>query len=141
MPIAPARFVPYEAKPILLKVYSYKNKNITGALNNLRLDQDLKFENLTQMLLGIEQILDMIQYPQASLETRSFSQVTGSVEPEKALKLAADKGKDTPIATFKLNILFRQNASWQGSLVWLEDNSEVQFRSALELVQLLDSVL
>ena len=45
------------------------------------------------------------------------------------------------MATFKLSILFRQNSSWQGSVLWLEEDSEAQFRSALELVKLVDSVL
>ena len=45
------------------------------------------------------------------------------------------------MATFKLSILFRQNSSWQGSVLWLEEDSEAQFRSALELVKLIDSVL
>jgi len=38
-------------------------------------------------------------------------------------------------------ILFRQNASWQGSVVWVEGRQEERFRSALELVLLMDSAL
>ena len=40
-----------------------------------------------------------------------------------------------------VRILFRQNASWQGSVLWREGGQEERFRSALELVLLMDSAL
>lgn len=40
-----------------------------------------------------------------------------------------------------MRILFRQNASWQGSVLWREGGQEERFRSALELVLLMDSAL
>jgi len=38
-------------------------------------------------------------------------------------------------------VIFRQNASWQGSLAWIEKNIEEPFRSALEMFMLIDSAL
>ena len=48
---------------------------------------------------------------------------------------------DKPIASFRLSVLFRQNASWQGNIQWMDDRAVTPFRSVLELVQLMDSVL
>ena len=138
MPISPSRFVPYEAKTILIKVYSYENKSITGALHNVILEQDQAFNNLTEMLFGIEQILDDTNFPQSTFEIRSF---TPREDIPKTQLLSDDDGTRKPIARFRLNIMFRQNSSWQGNLVWIDENSEVQFRSVLELIRLLDSVL
>jgi hypothetical protein len=45
------------------------------------------------------------------------------------------------MATFFVRIIFRQNASWQGSVLWLEGQREQRFRSALELIFLLDNAL
>ena len=45
------------------------------------------------------------------------------------------------MATFQLRVLFRQNASWQGSLIWVDQRMDAQFRSVLELVRLMDSAL
>ncbi|MBR5319858.1 MAG: hypothetical protein IKU46_09740 [Peptococcaceae bacterium] len=45
------------------------------------------------------------------------------------------------IATFKVKVLFRQGASWQGKVRWTDEGKEVSFRSALELVKLMDSAL
>lgn len=51
------------------------------------------------------------------------------------------EGKHRGIAAFQIKILFRQNATWQGNLLWLDGQQEAQFRSVLELLELLDSVL
>ncbi len=41
------------------------------------------------------------------------------------------------IATFRLRILFRHNADWQGTVMWLETRHEESFRSVLELLSIL----
>jgi len=40
-----------------------------------------------------------------------------------------------------VKVLFRQNASWQGSIAWLEGKREESFRSVLELLLLIDSAV
>ena len=45
------------------------------------------------------------------------------------------------IATFKLQILFRRNATWQGSVMWLETRHEETFRSVIELMSIIDQAL
>mgnify|MGYP007025269754 CR=1 FL=1 len=45
------------------------------------------------------------------------------------------------IAAFRIQILFREHYTWQGRLVWLNENQEVVFHSAIELLQLLVEVL
>ncbi len=43
--------------------------------------------------------------------------------------------------TFVVRILCRQNHTWQGEVLWAEQNERQYFRSALELVKLMDSVM
>jgi len=50
----------------------------------------------------------------------------------------AKKGKE---GTFVVKILDCQNATWQGSVVWVEGQQEQYFRSALELLKLIDGTL
>ena len=45
------------------------------------------------------------------------------------------------LASFSIRLLFRQNASWQGILTWIEGGQEQYFRSVLELVLLMDNAL
>lgn len=95
------------------------------------------FSSLTQLLVQIEAILDEQRLPQSYTTPRTFSTI-----PEHW-----DTGPPSPVspngicATFVLKILFRQHASWQGSVVWKERRQEERFRSVLELIHLLDSAL
>ncbi|MDY3617825.1 hypothetical protein [Agathobaculum sp.] len=45
------------------------------------------------------------------------------------------------VATFIIRVRFRQNSSWQGEAVWLERERKVFFRSALELLRMIDDAL
>ena len=43
--------------------------------------------------------------------------------------------------SFIFNILQQQNASWQGTITWVDENKPQNFRSALELIRLIDSTM
>lgn len=43
--------------------------------------------------------------------------------------------------TFVVRILNTQNATWQGTVTWTDGKRTESFRSALELIRLLDSTL
>lgn len=43
--------------------------------------------------------------------------------------------------SFIINILQQQNASWQGTITWIDENKTQNFRSALELIRLIDSTM
>ena len=44
-------------------------------------------------------------------------------------------------ATFIVHVRYRQNATWQGDILWAEKKKKLYFRSALELLKLIDSAL
>jgi len=56
-----------------------------------------------------------------------------------APKASPIKCTETP--TFELDILFRQNYSWQGRLRWTKGGKEAAFRSVLELLIQMETVL
>mgnify|MGYP000225399950 FL=1 len=43
--------------------------------------------------------------------------------------------------TFIIKIMNQQNGTWQGSVTWVEEQREQHFRSALELLKLIDGAL
>lgn len=134
-----SNFIPYEMKTTYLKIYSYDGRNPLGILENSYYNKPLYFENLTALLILIETLLDELKNPQRFMEERHFNPENSRKLVEEAFREPPVQGK--PMASFKLNILFRQNASWQGNLVWQEENAESPFRSALELIMLLDEAL
>ena len=135
---ASEKFVPYEAKTSLVKIFSYTNGNMTGALYNPYFERDLYFESIVQLFLLLDELQNSLSYPQESMRSRQFQKKKDAQER----CLYNEKiPQATPIATVKMSILFRQNASWQGTVVWTDRTLEAQFRSVWELIQLLDEVL
>ena len=48
-------------------------------------------------------------------------------------------GKNT--GTFIVKIINKQNSTWQGSITWVEEQITQNFRSALELIKMIDGAL
>ena len=115
---------------------SYENGVLAGRFYNPYLTGGKQFQSAMQFLLGMEQALDAMDFPKAFAATRTFSPPPGHGCEE--AEMEHRQGKK---ATFGGRILFRQNASWQGSVVWIEGRQEQSFRSALELVMLIDNAL
>ena len=44
-------------------------------------------------------------------------------------------------ASFLIEIRYQQHQTWQGTITWLEAKKKVNFRSALELIRLMNSAL
>ena len=95
------------------------------------------FESLSQLLKKISAGLDKAQFPQAFDQIRMFHDPrTRTVENDQNVN-----NQPGAAATFAIRILFRQNASWQGSLKWIEGAQEESFRSVLEMILLMDNAL
>ena len=126
---------------ILISIDSYENKTVVGRFWYGNEAKETPFCNLMQLLLLIDKILEDMGYPEESVKCKSF------VNPDNRLNGCEDTTEDViepsygALATFKLKILFRQNASWQGIVNWAESKQEQSFRSALELIMLIDSAL
>ena len=43
--------------------------------------------------------------------------------------------------TFEITVKFMQNSTWQGQIHWIEKNQKQNFRSALEMLKLMDEAL
>ena len=142
MSISPAKFVPREMKSTLIKVYSYHNKCMQGTIMNPFFEKEMIFENVMQLITMVARISDSLFFPQKTMELRQFSDNT-VVQDNKSFDFvtSSDFTDQMPIATFELEIIFRQNASWQGNIVYAEKGLSSSFRSVLELLSLMDSVL
>lgn len=129
------KIVPQGMKTSVLTIYGYEDKNLAGTLENSLYETSKIFNNTAQMLLLMDTLQNEREFPKESVVLRTFR----SVEPVKIQGKKTWEGK--PLATFHIGVYFRQNASWQGSLAWVETGKEMQFRSVLELLVLLDSAL
>jgi hypothetical protein len=53
-------------------------------------------------------------------------------------EMLSDKGD---LGTFIISVRFRQHATWQGSIKWVEGKGEVTFRSVLEMLSLMQEAV
>ena len=125
-----------EYRTTVVCVDSYEDCVPVGRFYNPQRKEGSKFSSLSQLLVKMEDLLDEMQLPQSFTAIRTFSN-----HPDGALAAAAAGAQSGQLATFAVRILFRQNASWQGSVTWLEGEREENFRSVLELILLMDSAL
>lgn len=116
---------------------SYENGVLSGRMYNPYLSIGDTFQSTMEFLKKTDSMLDRMKFPQSFSANRVFEPLaeTKTVDPPAA------SPKDGLLGTFALRILFRQNASWQGSVTWIEGEREESFRSVLELLLLMDSAL
>ena len=118
-------------------VDSYDEHVLRGRLYNQHQPEGIAFRSVMEFLLRMEDLLDDMHFPQSFSAVRSF----GAPPERTAASPPAAERQEGQRATFAVRVLFRQNASWQGSLTWLEEGKEESFRSVLELLLLMHSAL
>lgn len=101
------------------------------------------FGNVLQMVRRMEEFYNALDYPQASTQDRCFIEKRRNDRQE--VTKVTDRGKimkqKGEIGTFVVRVQYRQNATWQGQVTWAEGQETRSFRSALELLKLIDNAL
>lgn len=118
------RLFPCHSREAVVMVRSYKNGVMDGWLQHPRLNQKEELRSTSQMILLLNDLLELENCPNSPLplvhsECDSLEQLT----------------------VFRIQILFREHYTWQGKLIWLNENQEIVFHSAIELLLLLDEIL
>lgn len=104
------------------------------------------FDNVVQMIRSLENFYNRISFPQSSMELRGFAKEEAACggEEESPRSLSGEEElleRRGEYATFLVAVRFRQNATWQGDLYWVEKRQEKKFKSVLELLILIDNIL
>lgn len=121
-------------RSITISIDNYQNEVMCGSLHHPHFEVPRYFSSTMQLLKLLENLFAETNYPQAYTTLRSFTRHSYS-EP---VPPAEHSGT---VATFHVRVLFRQNASWQGEVLWEEKGLSESFRSVLELLLLIDSAL
>ncbi len=104
-----------------------------------------RYENISGFLKLCEKTLNNADYPQHTHVLRRLSRESGcDIKKKEGINAMAVTVKDiiqNSEPTFLINVKYRQNASWQGTIKWLEANTEKNFRSTLELIKLMDDAV
>lgn len=131
---------------IALCIDERENGDYNGRVYDQYHEDPVRFRGMLDALRCTEFYLDRMDFPQRSTLQRSFrrqeivSDDYGKrpVREEIMSNLENKKGEE---GTFIVQVKYRQNATWQGQVVWAEENKKMYFRSALELLRLIDDAL
>ena len=101
-----------EYRYFVIYIDEFNNNIISGNYYNSYLRNEIKFYGLLDLILKIDDLLNEMGNVQQDCIIRNFTKNLNLVNNlENNLKL-----KNGKIATFSIKIMFRQNASWQGSI-------------------------
>lgn len=113
----------------------------------------IEFNGVSDMLMLMDDLFDEWDFPQRGLDKREFNKskeqelmndntdelVIDKVQAASGIKNVQNK-KGT-LATFMVQVKFRQNATWQGTVIHSESNTRTDFESAMELVDIMDKAM
>lgn len=118
------KMIPCQSREAVVTVLSYHDGIMDGCLQHPRLKEKVKLHSLSQMILLLDDLLDQEDCPD---------------RPLPFVPVITDSPGDA--ATFRIQILFQEHHTWQGKLVWQNENQEAVFHSGIELIRLFDEVL
>jgi hypothetical protein len=130
---------------IYVYITKYSSSELCGRLYALNGTLEIEFNSLPDMIIKTEKIFNVISSPQSTFENRTFS---GSPmgKDDKGMRypdmeqINATNEHDGK-ATFIIHVKYRQNATWQGEIKWVNQNKTQYFRSSLEMLKLMDLAL
>lgn len=131
---------------VMVCVDGVENGDIYGRYFHRYKKEETFFLNSAMLFSEVEQFYDIIGYPQAAMRTRNFIEREREKVPAKehmtviydSQTLMQFRGK---LATFLVGVTSRQNASWQGDVVWMEQQIRKHFCSDMELVVFVDDAV
>lgn len=140
--------VPYLKSTFKVCVDNVLEQEISGRVYNPFVPRMAEFPNIYLLIDRMERIINYLGFPQSAQDYRSFGKSKAIDGQSKGKgdfnKIMDDETFENLIgekATFIVQVQFRQNATWLGSISWVEQKKEQKFRSALEMIKLMDSAL
>ena len=137
------------ASTFALNIIGFSADEMLGTIVHMYSNRTYEFNSVFEMVNLIHAISEQLDFPQKGYRIRSWysngdDEETGTAHQfrkmDLSLKAADIKSNRATKAklTFLVRIQYRQNASWQGEILWHERERTVKFRSLLELLTVLD---
>lgn len=146
MQTAAQSFPHWRGLPTVVCVDRAGEGDMSGRLYGPVEEKNGNFSGWMELFGRMEESFDLISFPQKTFEPRTFSgkqKNAASETREREAKMETDfkNSERGEKATFVVQVQFRQNATWQGTVDWMEEKKTRRFRSMLELVRLMDDAV
>ena len=124
-------------------VDSVQDGEPSGFLYNPYMPERIAFWGYLSLINVMDRFFDWMQCPQAYYQYRAWqAKKSDQRQPEKEVtQFMAEEAlhsKNGEKATFTIQVQFRQNATWQGHIDWLDAGERTFFQSALEFIRQVD---
>jgi len=124
-----------------------ENGDYAGHIWHQYQDEPIEYKNTIELIREMDALYDQWNFPQRSTEHWTF--INENDKTRRTEKKGAGQQMDTrriqdkkgDKGTFIVHVKYRQNSTWQGEVIWAERKQKQYFRSALELLKLVDSAL
>lgn len=135
-PLKPSTF-----SRVLVCVDKIEDHEIWGRLYTVVNPDGVKFNGMVALCTELDNMFDTYDFPQPTHVHRSFREKERkqNIDGEKAVEYMQLHNLDEhgEKATFVIHVQFRQNASWQGTIQWVDGKKTQRFRSTLEMIKLI----
>ena len=130
---------------LILCVDKKEWQGISGRIYHAYSKEAIPIGSFEKVINVAEELFNNLGYPQMVTNDRDFSGRSYSYrKKEEMVRVMDDKTlleQRGDLGTFTIRVQHRQHSSWQGKVTWLEKDETVYFRSALELIKMIDSVI
>ena len=119
--------------------------DIAGVIWDFYHEEPHPFGRAMELLRYADELFDEMNFPQQGNRFRTFDGAEKLprrrrevFHKDKVRTMENLEEKKGNLGTFIVQVKYRQNSTWQGQVIWAEENKKVYFRSALELLRLID---
>ncbi len=124
--------------------FSFDTKGNAGGMGNyLHTGEARRFTSLWEGIMWMEAVMDKEKFPQKSREYVSWAK-PGPVnfKTDSPIRFYEEESVSTQYAaSFIVRVQYRHNASWQGTVQWMEGMQALPFKSVFELMKLIDQAM
>lgn len=130
---------------IVLCVNSRVNESIEGELYHGYSREGILFRGYEEVIKTAERLFNALGFPYMGTGDRDINGHTHSYNKKEGMaRVLKDEEmleRHGDMGTFVIRVQHRQHSSWQGRVTYLEEDKSVYFRSALELIKIIDGAL
>ena len=121
------------------------NGETIGRIYHAYSKEAIHISGMEEMIVYLEGFFDRLGFPFPGTDEKTFS-ISGkkTEREERMIKVMREEDileNHGDAGTFIIRVQHRQHSSWQGLITWVDEDKTVAFRSALELIKLIDEAL
>lgn len=129
---------------IVLCIDNRDREMVEGRLYHGYEKEGIPFQSYEKVIRISEELYNALGFPYAGNGDRDIYGHVHGYRKKELVRVLKDEElleKHGDMGTFVVRVQHRQHSSWQGRVTYLEEDRTVYFRSALELMKIIDGAL